>query len=302
MRNFGACCGIGGRAHARLIRVKATLDAPHDARAGEAAENGLEIKCADEYCLEHCGDVGNIHDEYHERDDYIQYAHDGDENAGDLRKTQAAAEYACAEQNGEDAADYVRSGFGIIEAKAAEGRLSIIRSEHIVAHSIGEDENYRKDNAEPALLEAVLHIVRRSTVARAVFVLALIDLRKRGLDERGSAAEDGGYPHPEDCTRAAEDERRGNADDVARADTGCGGDHERTERGYATLLLGFFADDLYRLAEQAYLQKSRADGEVHTRNEQEQRHNVRLVQYTTDGVYNAVNFFYHVILSFFVVF
>ena len=41
----------------------------------------------------------------------------------------------------------------------------------VVAHNVGQDEDNGKDNAEPALLERILHIVGRAAVISAVGIL-----------------------------------------------------------------------------------------------------------------------------------
>ena len=68
---------------------------------------------------------------------------------------------------------------------------------------------------------------------------AFVNLRECELDEGGCTAEQCGYPHPEDSARSAEADCRGYTDDVARADTRRGRDHECAERGMLPSLSGF---------------------------------------------------------------
>ena len=247
----GGC--IGCRAHTCLVGVQAALDAPHYARAGEAAEYRLKIKCAYENRLEHGRNVGDVHDEDNKGYYNIQNAHNRNQNSCDLGQTHPAAEYASSEQNCEDAADYVRSGGGIIEAEAAIGGLGVVCSQHIVTNGIGEDKCNCENNADPTLLERVLHIVGRAAVVAAVIVLLLVDLGKGGFNKCRSAAEDSGYPHPEDRTGAAENKGGGNADDIAGTDTGSRGHHECAKGGQSALLLWLLADYLERFTEQTKL-------------------------------------------------
>ena len=129
--------------------------------------------------------------------------------------------------------------------------------------------------------------------AAALAVFFLIDLRERGLDECARPAEQRHDPHPEHGAEAAEADGRGHADDVAGADTGRRGHHERAERGNAALLLRLFRDDVDRLAKQAELDQTGADREIQARDDQKQRHDVRLVQKAADRIDHTVNFVNH---------
>ncbi len=60
--------------------------------ACKAAEDCLEIKGRDEYVLENQRQVRDVHDDYYERYDYVNKAHDRNENAGYIGKALAAAE------------------------------------------------------------------------------------------------------------------------------------------------------------------------------------------------------------------
>ena len=88
---------------------------------------------------------------------------------------------------------------------------------------------------------------------------------------------------------AAEADGRGHADDVAGADTGRRGHHERTEGRNAALLFRLFLDNADRLTEQPELDQPGTDREIQTRGEQKQRHDVRPVQKTADRIATSVN-------------
>ena len=90
----------------------------------------------------------------------------------------AAAEDAGREQNGKDSADDDRGRGLIVEAEGLEGILGVEGCKHIVADNIGQDKDNGKNNAQPALLERVLHVVRGAAVVAAVGILVLIDLRE----------------------------------------------------------------------------------------------------------------------------
>ena len=217
---------VGGRAHTGLVGVQAALDAPHDAGAGEAAEDGLEVKSGLENVFEHRAEVGDMPKDHDEGDDHVQHAHHGHEDLGDLGESFSAAEDADAEQHRENAADdhrHIHSETGdlkrlFIEAEALEGALGVVGREHVVAHHVGEDQDDGEDHAQPALAQALLHVVGGAAVAVALAVALLVDLGEGGLHKRGGAAEDRRDPHPEDRARAAEADSRRDTHDVAGAD------------------------------------------------------------------------------------
>ena len=197
---------VGGRAHAGLVGVQAAFDAPHDAGAGEAAENGLEIEGGMEDVAEHGAEAGDVREDNDQGDDHVQHAHDGHQHLGHPGQAFAAAENADAEEHCQHTADDV-GGILIVEAEAREGALGVVGRQHVVAHHVGEDEDDGEDNAQPALAEGLLHVIGGAAVAVALTVALLVDLGERGLHKRGGAAEDRRDPHPEDRAGAAEAER-----------------------------------------------------------------------------------------------
>ena len=285
--------GVRRRAHAGLIGVQAALDAPHDARTGEAAERRLEIERITEDIGDDAREDPDVHENDDERHEDIQHAHDRHEHARDIGQALAAAEHTHGEQHREDSADDVRRAALGVEAKAGESVLQVVGGKHVVAHDIRQDEHDGENDAEPALVQCLLHVIRRAADAAALAVLFLIDLRERGLDKGARPAEQRHYPHPEHGAEAAEADGRGHADDVAGTDTGRRGHHERAERGNAALLLRLFRDDVDGLAKQAELDQTGADREIQARDDQKQRHDVRLIQKAADCIDHTVNFVNH---------
>ena len=78
----------------------------------------------------------------------------------------AAAEHAQGEQHRKDRADDIRRAALDIEAEAAERILQVVGGEHIKAHDIGQDQHDREHDAEPALVQRLLHIIRRAAFCR----------------------------------------------------------------------------------------------------------------------------------------
>ena len=258
-------------------------------RAGEAAERRLEVERIAEDVGDDAREDPDVHKHDDERHHDIQQAHDRHEHARDIGQALAAAEHAQGEQHRKDRADDVRRAALDIEAEAAERILQVVGGEHIKAHDIGQDQHDREHDAEPALMQRLLHVVRRAAVAAAVRIALFVDLRERRLDERTRTADQRHDPHPEHGAEATETDGRGHADDVARADARRRGHHERTEGRNAALLFRLFLDNADRLTEQPELDQPGADREIQTRGEQKQRHDVRPVQKTADRIDNSVN-------------
>ena len=288
MRHIGGGRRVGRRTHAGLIGVQAALDAPHDAGAGEAAENGLEIKGGAEDHAEHAGETGDVHDHDDQGDDNVQDAHQGDEHFGYPGKTSAAAEDADPKQDGENGADHI-GGSGVIEGKAAEGVLGVIRCKHVIPDHIGENQDNGKDHTEPALSEGILHVVGGSAVAASVAVAFFIDLCQGRFHKGRGPAEDGRDPHPENGAGTAKAERGGDTHDIAGSDTGGGRDHQRAEgRGCAEIdrLLLYDANGF---PEKAKLQKPGSNREVDPCQHKKQGDDIGLVKDPADGVDDIVN-------------
>ena len=237
MRHAGRGGGVGRGTHAGLVGVQAALDAPHDARTGKAAERRLEIERIAEDVGDDAREDLDVHENDDERHEDVQHAHDRHEHARDIGQALAAAEHAQGEQHRKDRADDIRRAALDIEAEAAERILQVVGREHIKAHDIGQDQHDREHDAEPALMQRLLHVVRRAAVAAAVRIALFVDLRERRLDERTRTADQRHDPHPEHGAEAAETDGRGHTDDVARADARRRGHHRRTK--YCPFLSAF---------------------------------------------------------------
>ena len=293
MGNRCGCGCIRCRAHTCFVRVQTALHAVHDAAAGEAAHHGLEVKCVAEDRREHTRYIPDVQADNEQRNQYIQDTHERNKDFGDACQTLCAAEYHYAEQERQNDTDERRRDNRMVELEHRERGLQIVRRQHVIADCIDQDDEYREDDTQPALAECIAHVVRRTAVAAAVRCTLFVNLRERRLDEGGCTAEQCGYPHPEDSARSAEADCRGYTDDVARADTRRGGDHECAERGNAPLAFRLLHDDLARVPEQTNLDESASEREVNAADYQKQRHKPRLIQYTRYRCDNGVDRFQH---------
>ena len=226
-------------------------------------------------------------DDHEQRNRNIDNAHDRDQRAGDLGQALGAAHDAQREQDSQDDADDQRGALAV-EREARERGLQVVGGEHVVADRIGQDDDDGEYHAQPALVQRGLNIVGRAAVARAILVAALVDLRQGGLDKRGRAAQDCSDPHPEHRAVAAEADRARHTDDVAGADTGGRGYHQRTEGGNGALSLGLLGKHAEGLAQQTDLDKLAAEGEGQARHHQQQRHPGH-IQHAADRRYDGVD-------------
>ena len=251
--------GVGGRTHTGLVGIQAALNALHHAGAGEAAENGGEIKGAGKNVLEDGGDQVQVHQNHDQGNDNVENAHDGNQCAGDFGQTVGAAQHAGGKENRQDQADE-KGGMVAVEAEAGKGGLEVVGGQHIISHRIGQDNDDGEDDPKPALPQGGFHVVGGTAVAAAVLVLPLIDLGQGGLHKGGGAAQNGGDPHPEHRAVSAQADGSGDPDNVAGAHPGGGGDHQGAEGGNASLGFGLFRNHPEGLAQQANLDKLAAEG------------------------------------------
>lgn len=239
MRNIGGGRRVGRRPHTGLVREETSLDAPHDHRPGEPAGKRREVKRLAKDEAERGGDIAQIGDARPDGDEDVGARHDGNDPGGDDRDAMYAAENHDGDRDdNEQADDGVDDGLMTLDDVIVDGRGHVIGLQTVEPQAEAEDEGDREDNAEPALSERELDVVRRPTAKRAIGIAHLPDLGERGLDERRGRADDGHEPHPEDRTRSADGDGRRDADDVARTHARCRRDHERLERRDPALPLG----------------------------------------------------------------
>ena len=220
------------RADTGFVREEAALHAVHEAGAAHAAQDGFEVERVGEDHAQHMRQVADVHEDRHDSREDVDDAHHRHHDGGDLHDAAAAAEDAVRHEHRLKRAEDPRRGGRVIEAVRRESGLEIVRAEHIEAPRVGEDEEDGEDARQEPVVERALDVVRRAAVREAQFRPALEDLSQRRFDERRGAADEGDGPHPEDRPRAAQADRRGNADDVPRAHAGRRRDHQRLERRY----------------------------------------------------------------------
>ncbi|MNE74602.1 hypothetical protein D3C80_1706920 [compost metagenome] len=105
-----------------------------------------------------------------------------------------------------------------------------MRLQAIEREAKSDDQEYRHDHAQPALVQPVLNVESGATVKLTTAVVALVQLRQATFKERGSHSDQRGNPHPEDRSRSAQRHRHADASNVTRTDPAGQAEHEGLER------------------------------------------------------------------------
>ncbi len=129
----------------------------------------------------------------------------------------------------------------------AERRFQRIRHrvglDHVADAETGKTRKQGKAGAEPRPVRA--HAIRDVVHGTADIVAVLIDLAvahcEHSLGELGGHAHQGRHPHPEHRARPADEDRRGDTGDVARADGRRKSRHQGIERRDIALACGHAA-------------------------------------------------------------
>ena len=230
MRHAGGGGGVRGRAHAGLIGEQAALDAEHDHRTGKATGDGLEVEGRLEDGGKHGRQLANVGDRGPQCNKNVGDGHDGHDDGGDDGDALRAAENdESGEHDEHDAHTDRRAVGGVVGDVVLQRRGHVEGLQPVEAEGEAQDERPGENDAEPALPEALLDVVGRTSPELALLAADLVDLRERGLDEGRSRADKRHEPHPEDGARTARGHGRGDAGDVARAHARGGGHHEGLE-------------------------------------------------------------------------
>ena len=295
----------GRGAETGLIGEDAAADALGDGElhghAHRAADDGRGVERALEDAGKHAGDRARVGDNDHECADDVDGRHAGDELFGDLTDALDAAEEHERHENGDhnagDEADDRVKLLGVLmecDRDGVDGGSDGVDLGDVADAERGERAEHGEDDAQPLPLgaETVLDVVHRAAAPVALFVALTVLDREGDLGELGDHAEESGDPHPEHRARAAENDRAGDAGDVARADRGrqCRGDRlHRRDLALARFgLLEDLADGvLPPVADLGELNEADAEAQVNARADQQCQHDGSPYK----AVYRTVDFY-----------
>ncbi|MCY1412564.1 hypothetical protein D9M71_279750 [compost metagenome] len=169
-----------------------------------------------------------VHGQHHHGAEDVDHAHQRYQGGGDLADAPDAAEDDQADQHHADHAGQP----GRHAEGAGKGLRHAVDLDHVADAEAGETAEQREGAAHPRplLAQAVLDRVHRPADVFAALVLLAVVHGEHHLAVLGGHADQRGAPHPEDCPGAAEEDRGGDAGDIAGADGGGQTGHQRLER------------------------------------------------------------------------
>ena len=217
------------RAEAGFVGERAALEAPGDgladAVAQRAAACSVEVECTLEDRRQCRRDIARVHDHDDERTCNIEQCHQRHQLFRDSGHPLESAD------DDEGRHRHQRKAGG--EVWQMEGRVHVAGNGVYLAHVADPErredaEAGKQDSQHPAhrptaglCTQTVGQIIHRAAVPLAFFVLAAVVDAQHVLRKAGHHAQKGHDPHPEDGARAAGDDGRGHAHDVAGADGAC---------------------------------------------------------------------------------
>ena len=232
--------GIRRGTYARFIGKESALYAEHETGSGNAAQNGPEIKSIGKNHAKHLRNKIYMHHNDNHSRRHIDEPHNRHENTGDTEDTSSAAHDAVPYKRAENGTDNPRCDSRIIPAVCRKSGLQIIRGKHIEAAGIGDDEEESEKYAKGAVVHGGFDVISGPAVAVSLAVSSLIDLGKGTFNKRGRSADDGNNPHPENGTRPAKTDCRGNPQNISCTYAGCRGNHERMKGRNRPFILRLF--------------------------------------------------------------
>ena len=271
--------GVGRRAKARLVGEQAAGHAETHGllhgHACNAARHGLRLKRQHKHLRQRAGQRLGVDDQNdnaaqnvkcrHDRHDFFRYSGNS---------LHAAQEDERRNGRHHDAHRQPVQAKGVVE------RITDGVGLHHVAHEAqrqnDEHREHRGQHLADLALERGADIVRRAARDLAV-QRGLVVLRQHGLGVNGRHAEKRRHPGPEQCARAAADQRRGTARDVAGADLrrDCG--RQRLKAAHALGVRLFAAQrkaaehTAEAFAKAAHLHAAQPHGKVHARADQQKQ-------------------------------
>ncbi len=182
-------------------------------------------------------DRGGVHHQHHRGSDQVGQAHEGNQRRGHNADAADTAENHQADHDhGDQAGRPQRHREGGFQRVGHAVDLH-----HVANAEAGQpaEDGERSAKPDPLLAQPVLDGIHRAADVLATVVLLAVVNRQHDLAVLGGHTDQRGAPHPEQRARAAEEDRRGDAGDVAGTYR-CGQRrHQRLER--ADLTGGFVA-------------------------------------------------------------
>ena len=171
--------------------------------------------------------TADVDQQHHDAGGHVQHRHQRHDGRGGLGNPFDSADDHSEDQNTQhDAGDHPGNSGGF------QGRGHLKHLNAVADAEAGEHAEHGKESGQPApaLAEAVADVIHRAAHMVAL-VIGLTEVnRQEGLGVFGGDAEHGNHPHPEHGAWAAHGNGTGDTGNVAGADGGGEGSHQRLER------------------------------------------------------------------------
>ena len=157
-----------------------------------------------------------------------------------------------------------KAGVGGVEAEGVVQRVGhSVGLQAVEGKAEGHQQQERHDHPQPALVQAVLDVIRRATTVGAFSVGAFVQLAEGALDKARRHAHQRGDPHPEHGTRATQSHGNADTGDITGTHAARQAEHQRLER---TELAGAALEAVFKHREHVekvtQLHETRADREI----------------------------------------
>ncbi|KWV88353.1 hypothetical protein PFLmoz3_01248 [Pseudomonas fluorescens] len=253
------CRHVRRTAQACFVGEHAALYTHDDRAAHQATEGLVEAERALDDGREHGRYVVELQHDHVQGHGDVDQGLDRHQQVGDRGDTLDPADENQAQQHRQREA-----GVGGVEAEGVVQRVGdSVCLQAVEGKAEGHQQQERHDHPQPALVQAVLDVIRRAATVGAFSVGALVQLAEGALDKARRHAHQRGDPHPEHGTRATQ--RHGNADtgDVTGTHAAGQAEHQRLERAE---LAGAALEAVFKHREHVekvtQLHETRADREI----------------------------------------
>ena len=273
------------RALACLVGHQAPLDALAERHAECAAKHRLRLECLAEHRPKEPGDPGEIAQDQRHHRGHIDHSHDRHHPVGDLGDLFDAAkadQRRGKEQHAESDPVQCRiGGDGLAcdrrgnSAHRRDGIEALCREAQQRIDDVQQTQRY----AYPSRIAQQLAAIKRHTAHIAILPLFLKDLAEGRLYKRGSHAKESRDPHPEQCSRPADGDRTGNAQDVARPYPHSSGQQKGRQRGNAVFGAAAPQQCPQPIPKTPHLHKPQFEGKKHARTHQQDDGQAEIAQH-----------------------
>ena len=226
----------------------------------------------------HCGNLIGLHNDQANAQNHIQQSHGGNQLFGDLTDTLDAADEDQSHDDADEHTDDQVAACGAVHAQQTVVDQSGVDSSGDgvdlggiagTEDSADAEEGIQVSQPHPLTAEAILDVVHGAAdIVALVIALPVMD-RQGNFGKLGSHAQQGGDPHPENGTGAADGDGTCHTGDVAGTNGSCQSGTDRLERGQRTSSSFFLpehaADGIFHgITEFTDLQETGTDCQIQT--------------------------------------